>query len=253
MPEGHLLHRLARDHAAAFAGHPVAVSSPQGRFAAEAAQLDGTVLEGTDAYGKYLLHHYEGGRTVVVHLGRRGLFLAFPAPAPDPRPQVRLRVTGPALAADLIAPLTCALRTPEDVARLVAGLGPDPLRDDADADLVWRRLSATRRPLGAVLLDQAVLAGIGNVFRAEALFLLGIAPTRPASALSREDFDRLWALLVRLLRAGVEAGRIVSVDGAEPDARWVYKRERCRRCGTPVLVRDVGGRTAYWCPRDQPG
>lgn len=227
------------------------VSSPQGRFAGEAAALDGARFEGTDAYGKYLFHHYEGGRTVAVHLGRQGLFLALPVPPPAPRRQVRMRVEGPALAVDLIAPMRCARVDEAERAALVAGLGPDPIRDDADPERAWAAVARARQPIGTVLLDQAAFAGVGNVFRAEALFLIGVAPRRPAADLSREEFDRLWSVLVTTMRRSVDAGHIVTAD--DGDDRWVYKREQCRRCGAPVEVTTVGGRTSYHCPVDQPG
>ncbi len=250
MPEGHILHRLARD-LRALQGHSVAASSPQGRFPA-ADLLDGHRLEEASAHGKHLFLRFRPG-VVHVHLGIQGKFLRLELP-PPPRPQVRLRLATPAVAWDLIAPARCELLGDDGVAGLLAGLGPDPLRPEADPEVAWQRLPRHGRPVGAALLDQSVIAGVGNVFRAEALHLTGVAPDRPVGELSRTEFDALWQTLRSIMKAAVDEGRIVTVDTpgvAEADGRYVYKQGRCRRCATPVAVASIGGREAYWCPRCQ--
>jgi endonuclease VIII len=112
-----------------------------------------------------------------------------------------------------------------------------------------------------VLLDQSAIAGIGNVFRAEALFACGLHPSRPAASLPRAEFDRLWATVHEMMGRAVTDGRIVTVDPPagrsrteipENQARYVYKQACCRRCGAPVVSWILGGRTAYACPVDQP-
>lgn len=127
MPEGHILHRLARG-LDELRGPPLRVSSPQGRFPG-AGLLDGSRLSTAEAYGKHLLLHFRPG-AVHVHLGMQGKFLRL-APPPPPRPQVRLRLATAAVAWDLIAPARCELLDDGRVAALLAGLGPDPLRADA--------------------------------------------------------------------------------------------------------------------------
>jgi endonuclease VIII len=261
MPEGHVLHRLARD-LGALAGQPLAASSPQGRFARGAALIDGVRLDAVEAYGKHLLERFAGGLTVHVHLGMAGKLLRFPDPSRLPLPQVRLRLAGDGAAWDLIAPSTCELLDDAGVGRLIARLGPDPLRDDADPDRAWARLHASSAALGAALLDQSRIAGIGNVFRAEALFACGLHPARPAASLTRAEFDRLWATVRAMMRRSVDDGHLVTVDWLAGQAstaevpevvpRYVYKQERCRRCGAAVESWTLGGRTAYACPVDQP-
>ena len=274
MPEGHSLHRLA-GQLAELVGHQVAATSPQGRF--DPAQVDGATVTGVEAYGKHLLvalgpaGGMAGGAPgaeldVHVHLGMRGKFLRFsPVTGPGLK-QVRLRlaaVTGPGdeVAWDLIAPSTCELLDAEGRAALLATLGPDPLRPDADPAEARRRLQAFRGPVGAALMDQGVLAGVGNVFRAEILHALGIAPARPAREVTDAEFDALWARLATMMAQGVADGRIVTVDAppggvrtdvAEEHSRRVYKQDSCYDCGTAVVTATVNGRTSYACPRCQP-
>src|SRR6185437_5932868 len=119
----------------------------------------------TSAWGKHLFHHYDGGRVVHVHLGLYGTFTEFAAsPAPDPVGQVRMRMVGTAYGTDLRGPTTCEVVEQAEIAGIVARLGPDPLRRDADPARAWTRISKSRRPVGALLMDQAVIAGVGNVY-----------------------------------------------------------------------------------------
>jgi endonuclease VIII len=257
MPEGHTIHRLARDHARWFAGHPLHVSSPQGRFADAAARLDGRTLVATDAYGKHLFHRYEGEETVHVHLGLFGRFLHHPVPPPEPRETVRYRVVGADDAVDLVGATACALLGPDEVEAITARLGPDPIRHDADPERAWHALRRRSVGIGRALLDQQVLAGVGNVYRAEILFVHGIHPELPAKLLPREDWDSMWATLVTWLRRGVEEQRIITVDPDElgvpraelsrEEATYVYRSERCGRCDGEVRRWDLAGRWAYAC------
>jgi endonuclease-8 len=256
MPEGHLLHRLARDQAE-LAGRVLEVSSPQGRFAAGARALDGRRLDSVEAYGKHLFHRF-GDEGVHTHLGMQGKWIRLAGDRP-PRPQVRVRLATPEVAWDLIAPGTCELLDRAAWDELVASLGPDPL-DAGGEERAWKAVSAYGGTVGAALLDQSVIAGAGNVLRAESLFRAGVHPSRPAATLDRDAFHRIWTALVELMERSVEDGRIVSVPlpaseraaVAEADARMVYKQATCRRCGTPVETWDLAGRTAYACPTCQP-
>ena len=268
MPEGHTIHRLARHHKRLFGGAPVSASSPQGRFAEGAALLDGLVLGRTDAHGKHLFHGYGGTtrtpeRWLHVHLGLIGKFTTGEGPAPAPLGQVRLRLVGSGHYADLRGPMACEVLTPPDKAALQAKLGADPLRADADPDRAWARISRSPTSIGQLLMDQTVVAGVGNVYRAEVLFRHGIDPHRPGRDLDREQWDGVWADLVALLRAGVRAGRIVTTrpedrdrrrgTPSREDATYVYRRTGlpCRLCGTPVRTEPMAARNLYWCPACQ--
>jgi endonuclease-8 len=261
VPEGHTLHRLARDHRRWLRGERVAVSSPQGRFAG-AAQLDGDVLTGTDAYGKHLFHHYASGATVHVHLGLFGAFRYHPAPPPAPRDTVRMRVASHAHTIDLAGATACELVTPVEQEAILARLGPDPLRRDADPDAAYAALSRRRVGIGRALMDQSVLAGVGNVYRAELLFVHGLHPEHPAAEVDHATWTAMWDTLVGWMRAGVRTGRIVTVDPVEvgvPRARmtrdqatYVYRSDRCLRCDSEIRRWDLAGRWAYACETCQP-
>lgn len=261
MPEGHTVHRLARDQQE-LVGLSLQASSPQGRFAAGAALIHGRCLAGVEAKGKHLFHHYDSGGHLHVHLGMQGKFLRDGTGRP-PLPQARLRLEEPTagVAWELVAPSKCELLDDAQLASVLARLGPDPLRADSDAAEAQQRLAGDRRGIGEVLLDQSVISGAGNVFRAEALFACGVHPRRPGASLSAAELACLWRTLGEMMATAVVEGRIITVydDGVtdraslpEAEARFVYKQTRCRRCGTEVQTELIGGRTSYACPLCQP-
>jgi endonuclease VIII len=262
VPEGHTIHRLARDHAAWFGGGPVHVSSPQGRFTEAARLLDGTVLTGTDAYGKHLFHRYDGGQTVHIHLGLFGKVLRHDTPPPEPRDTVRYRVANGGTVIDLVGATACELLTDTEVTAITDRLGPDPIRRDADPERAWAALQRRSVGIGRALLDQRVLAGVGNVYRAEVLFVHALHPELSADAVPRETWDSMWTTLVSWLRRGVRQRRIITVDRAEigrprgtiprSEATYVYKRARCLRCATEIRRWELGDRWAYACETCQP-
>lgn len=270
MPEGHTLHRLARLHQRRFGGAAVRVSSPQGRFAESAAVVDGRVLRRTSVWGKHLFHHYDGGPIVHVHLGLYGAFTEWPVPAvpgaaglPEPVGQVRMRMVGTDYGTDLRGPTVCEVIDEGRVSAVLAKLGPDPLRRDADPSWAWARIAKSRRPIGALLMDQTVIAGVGNVYRSELLFRHRIDPFRPGQGIGEAEFDAAWTDLVALMKVGLRGGKIVVVlpehDHGAPSYRpdrprtYVYRRagEACRLCGEPIRTQVLEGRNVFWCPNCQ--
>ena len=269
MPEGHTIHRLAADHDARFRGQRVEVSSPQGRFAEGAARLDGVTFQTAEAVGKHLFLGFgPGAGWVHIHLGLFGKLDFGDTPAPPPTQTVRLRLVGSRAYADLRGPTRCALVTDADKAATAARLGPDPLRADADGARAWARISRSRTPIATLLLDQGVLAGVGNVYRAEVLFRQGVDPYRPGRTLRRAEWDAIWADLVALMRVGVRENRIDTVRPEHtPEAMgrpprvddhggevYVYRRtgQPCLLCATPVRTAELAARNLFWCPRCQP-
>lgn len=263
MPEGHTIHALARDLRREFAGAPIVASSPQGRFSAGAARIDGTTMVRSAAWGKYLFVDFDDGSILHVHLGLIGKFRPTIAAPTDPATTVRLRLGEGDAAWDLTGPARCELVEPHERRRIVDALGPDPLRRNAAARLpdLIEALERTSRPIGATLLDQSIVAGIGNVYRAEILFLCGIDPRRPSSSLSDDEVDRVWRTTIELMQIGVRLRRIVTTDPEEigrqrgrmrDDERlYVYHREHCRRCGSELRTDEVAGRRIDWCPTCQ--
>ena len=262
MPEGHTLHRLARLHQRRFAGAPVAVSSPQGRFS-DAAIVDGRLFTRASVWGKHLFHHYAGGPLVHVHLGLYGTFTESPTPMALPVGQVRMRIVGIDYGTDLRGPTACEVIDEGQVAAIIARLGPDPLRPDADPASAMARIAKSRKPIGALLMDQSVIAGVGNVYRSELLYRHHIDPFRLGRDVEEAEFAAMWTDLVALMKVGVRRGKIVVVRpehdhgapsyGPNRPRTYVYRRagEPCRVCGTPILTTVLEGRNLFWCPTCQ--
>jgi endonuclease VIII len=267
MPEGHTLHRLARLHQRRFARAPVVVSSPQGRFASSASAVDGRVFLRASVWGKHLFHHYADGPIVHVHLGLYGTFTEWErpdgAPLPEPVGQVRMRMVGAEYGTDLRGPTVCEVLDEAHVGDVVARLGPDPLRADADPSWAWTRITKSRRPIGALLMDQTIIAGVGNVYRSELLFRHLIDPFRAGRDIGEAEFDSAWTDLVALMKVGLRRGKIIAVrpehDHGPPSylpdrpRTYVYRRagEPCRVCGATIRTAVLEGRNVFWCPNCQ--
>ncbi len=266
MPEGHHIHRLALDLARAYGGRQVRVSSPQGRFADAAALLDETELETAWAVGKHLFVGFEGDKVVHIHLGLIGKLRPFPWPGGPG--EVRLRVGTPEQGVhDLTGPQVCELISHDEAGAVAAASGPDPLDPQADRERAWVRLARSSKTIAALLMDQKIFAGVGNIYRAEVLFRHGIDPFLPGKELPRKTFDAMWDDLVELMPQGVLDDRIDTVRPEHsPEAMnrpprvdrhggevYVYRRAGlpCLVCGTEVRTEDHAARNLYWCPRCQ--
>ncbi len=323
MPEGHSVHRIARQFALHFVGKRIAASSPQGRFAAGAAELDGHELVDSRAVGKQMFLEFDHARWLRVHLGmygawdfageitadattasangrmgqtnQRGTVLDAagedslrsigapritrlrmaeqeklePATAtfpPEPVGAVRVRLLADDAVADLRGPTACEVLSPEEVQAAIAKLGPDPLVDSPKKgeDRFTAAVLKKPTPIGLLLMDQSVVSGIGNVYRAELLFRARIDPHTPGRLLSEETVRALWKDWSKLLKSGVKLGQMMTMDGLtkkqyaealahRDDRHWVYHRDGkpCRVCGTPIAMELAAGRKLYWCPKDQ--
>lgn len=327
MPEGHSVHRIARQFEHNFVGHRVSASSPQGRFVDGAALLDGRVMERVFAVGKQMFADFGDDIWLRIHLGIYGAWdfageisvdptiasangrmgqtnqhgtdlalkvldeagenslssIGAPRRArvrmseqtkgdtdvewesfpPEPVGAVRLRLLTETTVADLRGPTACEIRTGEQIEQTIAKLGPDPAHDDS-TEAEERFVSVVRKkqtPIGLLLMDQSVVSGIGNVYRAELLYRAGIDPHTPARDVPEELVRELWRDWVRLLRVGIETGQMMTMDNLTGDAyakamanrddrHWVYKREGlpCRVCGTNIVLEEMGNRKLYWCP-----
>ncbi|MFF2202073.1 Fpg/Nei family DNA glycosylase [Streptomyces sp. NPDC058145] len=267
MPEGHTIHRLAQDYAERFQGTTPRVTSPQGKFSDAADLLDGALLTGTEAHGKHLFLRFRDTDWVHIHLGLFGKVAFGPAPAPPPTDTVRLRLAADTAYVDLRGPTTCALITDAEKRAVHDRLGPDPLRTDADPGAAYRRISRSRTTVAALLMDQKVIAGVGNVYRAEVLFRHGIDPYRAGRDLTPAEWEAIWADLVALMREGVRDNRIDTVRPEHtPEAMgrpprvddhggevYVYRRatQPCLICGTGIRTAGLAARNLFWCPTCQ--
>jgi endonuclease-8 len=262
VPEGHTIHRLARHVRSRLGGRQVSAASPQGRFSSDAALVDGHTLHRVDAHGKHLFLGFDDC-WIHIHLGLFGRVTVEPTPADPPRGAVRLRLVADETVLDLRGPTVCAVISPDDKRALHARLGADPLRGDADPERAYERLRRRRLPLGALLLDQSLVAGIGNVYRAELLHRAALSPHREGRRVSATEWAGLWDDTVTQMRAGARSGRIVTTArehrdqpsgrARRSDAHYVYKRRGlpCRRCGSVVLADEMAARTIFWCPSCQ--
>lgn len=313
MPEGHSLHRLARQFDDVFGGQTVNVSSPQGRFAVDAQRIDGCRLEYAFAKGKQLFCLFSNDLYLRVHLGLYGAFsfggdsyftgassIGAPrkigeretsapqeageyAGPPAPVGAVRARIVSEHGWADLRGPTACEVLDHEQVQIQLAKLGPDPLvgtavrfraakgqADPAEADarldeaytLFRANLLRTKSPIGIVLMNQQLISGVGNIYRAEALFRNRISPDLPANELSTRTARKLWNDIVETMEDGVRDGRIITTHPEDRDpegllwpdnAYYVYQRQGmgCRKCNAKISLAEVAARKLYWCPKCQ--
>ena len=260
MPEGHSIHRIARDMGRWFSGQKLTASSPQGRFAAGARRIDGARLDLADAHGKHLLLWF-GEEALHIHLGLYGRTKGYALPSPEPRGAIRLRLEGSKRGWDLRGPTACELLDSCGVNALKRRLGPDPLRSDSSWEDLARSLAGRRKKIGAALLDQSIVSGLGNIYRAELLHELRLHPEMPANSLSDTQLKLLWSTSVRWMQEGVRLNRIVTPSVEETGLPFrkmapysklrVFRREKCRTCGGPIDIRMVAQRKLYWCPKCQ--
>ena len=274
MAEGHAVHGIA-GRLRQLVGARVRSSSPNGAFEAEV--FDRRVIADAQAVGKHLLVSAVGvGLTAHLHLAMDGAVSVrrhtraldgdFPRTAPPVHGNVAWRLLSATHHAELTDPAVCELLDDDGVIALRARLGPDPLRDDAEPDLARCRIQASKRPVGALLIDQKVIAGIGNVYRAELLHRARLDPFTPGREVDDDTFAALWQDTVDLMTLGLGAGWIVTDEAqmaAARDAlvrgervpRWpkayaVYGRagRPCPVCGSTVLAERMGQQRMFWCP-----
>ena len=202
---------------------------------------------------------------VHIHFGMSGRFGTFPTnSAPPLKPTTRLVLQdGNDIIAHLSA-MTCESGTLEDYDRWSAKLGPDPLREDADFERLWNTCGlpncrAGKTSIGAVLMDQKRIAGVGNIYRAEILFKAKVHPETPANELGRAKFELVWYHCIDLMRKGVLQGSILTVDendkllpGGSTRRRYVYNQSKCLMCQSKVQSWNMKNRTCYACVTCQP-
>ena len=298
MPEGNEVHRWAERHTEAFGGRKVNVLPGPGHRFHDAHLVDGKKLKRVHAVGKHLGYEFGDALMLHVHLGRFGDWTEGCGPLPAVKGALRavLQRAGSAKDARKVkgAPHNlrcehddgtqpfpagqvewCELRGPTDCSvydrakweALLERLGPDPLGEDAkghdDPAKYIEAVLKSKKPIAELLMDQAVLSGVGNIYRAEILFRHRVNPFLAGSAMEPKVLKAMWKDLIPLLRAGMVDRRIVCTKRADRPSRrepaprgeehYVYRRhgKPCFVCGERVLHRDLAGRTLFWCGKDQ--
>ena len=265
MPEGHSIHRVANTFRSEYLDSKVKVVSPQGRFESDAKLVSGRTLIESTAVGKQLFLGFDNELTIRIHLGIYGKwnFYQVPIPkAPEIWGQVRARFGVKSASADLRGPTVCEVIDQQAVDLVLKRLGPDPLNPDASGSEALRFVSKVKNSkvaIGAALMNQAVISGIGNVYRAELLFRAGLNPKTPGEKISESALLAIWVDAVKLMRIGVKKGVMLTRDDhlsgtvLVRDRYFVYKREGllCRVCNKKVVVEEYLTRKLYWCPKCQ--
>ncbi|MEK9685571.1 MAG: DNA-formamidopyrimidine glycosylase family protein [Rhodospirillaceae bacterium] len=258
MPEGHTIHRAARDHQKLFAGQELIISSPQGRFRDGASRLTGNVCQSVEAIGKHLLYHFSEDKILHIHLGLFGKIRKSKVPAVDAIGAVRVRLVGRTHFIDINGPTICEIIEQPDLEKLLDRIGPDLLRNDADPEQSFNRICKSRSQIGALLMDQSVIAGIGNIYRTEILWRQSIHPKTPGTAISREIFKCLWKDAKLLLELGVKKNAIITTD--KPSVAKTRYKERvnifgkslCPRCRGAIRKFEISKRRVFVCENCQP-
>lgn len=264
MPEGHSIRFMGDLHHNAFNNKTLTITSPQGRFAEGAAKINQKQLTNVTTHGKHLFLHFADD-IVHIHLGLYGWFELSKNPTKQPKDSIRMRIQtenddGMTYVSDLVGPTVCKLIGAEEMAAKRLKLGADPLREDANPGLAWEAIHKSKRTIGELLMDQSVFAGIGNVYRAELLFLSRLDPYISGNNLSKSTFDEIWNNAKRLLAEGSIDGSIRTVEQkhlqpkecSQPgcaQTSYVYKRhgQNCRICNSIIKMSELKGRMLYWC------
>ena len=265
MPEGHSIHRVANTFRGDYLDSKVKIVSPQGRFESDAKLVSGRKLLTSTAVGKQLFLGFDNELTIRIHLGIYGKWNFYKVPvakAPDVWGQVRARFGVKSASADLRGPTVCEVIDQDAVNLVLKRLGPDPLNPDpsgAEAVKFVSKVKGSQVPIGAALMNQAVISGIGNVYRAELLFRAGLNPKTPGQKITESALIAIWDYAVKLMRIGVRTGMMLTRDDHSSgrvlvrDRYFVYKREglECRLCNKKVLMEEFLARKLYWCPKCQ--
>ena len=258
MPEGHTIHRAARDHQEILAGQLLTVSSPQGRFTEEASLLTAQFCLAVEALGKHLLYRFKNGKTLHIHLGLFGRIRKRKLPLVEPRGAVRVRLVSSTHVIDINGPTICQILAEYEVMKLINRIGPDVLRSDANPGLAFNKIVKSKAPIGRLIMDQSVMAGIGNIYRSEILWRQGVHPEIPGKAINRQTFDKIWDDAKALLMIGVKHNAIITVNNTRPSkSRYqervnIFAKGTCPKCKGAIRRFEISGRRTFVCETCQP-
>ena len=176
----------------------------------------------------------------------------------EPIGAVRVRLVGDTHCIDINGPAICEVMGPVETKVLFNRIGPDILRSDAEPIRAFARTAKSKLPIGQLLMDQSVIAGIGNIFRSEILWRQGVHPKTPGNAIDETTFNKIWEDARDLLALAVKHNSIITVQDGKPSSGKyrervnVYKKTRCPKCGGGIQCHNMAGRKAYACEKCQP-
>jgi endonuclease-8 len=263
MPEGNEVHRFAAEHAEWFVDRAVRVEAPNGRFEDGAVLLDRRKLKSVEAFGKHLFYDFGRDHQLHIHLGMYGWFWDGPMPHPPIKGALRLRLSTPEHWVELRGPTACDVLSDQEREAILLRLGPDPLNATSNPKSALTQIASSRMPIALLLMDQAVIAGIGNCYRSELLFRARLHPKRPGRSVPEDTVQKIWREAQTLMRTGMTDGRMVTTlakDRPHPrgpvrddETHYVYRRamKPCFICGTPIEMQEMAARKVYWCPQCQ--
>lgn len=254
MPEGHTIHRSARDQRPLLVGKVLFVTSPQGRFRDGAKLLSAATCTEIEALGKHLLYHFDTGRVLHIHLGLAGKIYPKALPTEPPRDVVRVRLESKSHAVEIAGPAICEVLDTTELRDLRDRYGPDLLAEQPEPERAIERIRASRSNIATLLMNQKVISGIGNIYRCEILWLLKLSPMMRGCDLSEATLRELWDKMRELMQLGVEHNSIIT-NGDLPAAGHdvtervnIYAQKVCPRCGTGIVMSKLAQRSLYSCP-----
>ncbi len=264
MPEGDTIRRTAEMLNTALAGRSVSAFESAIDALARRVSTGGIVgqrLLGVEARGKHLLMRFESGATLHTHMGMRGSWHLYRTSTRwrKPRTRARIVITANDVVAVCFSPMSAELLTPHELRKSMrlTRLGPDALADGFDvAEAAGRLRDRGEQEIGVAILDQKALAGVGNVYKSEVLFLTGTNPFARVESLADRTIQRIVATAAQQLKRNLGRSERRTTSSLTPGALNVYGRggEPCRRCGETVrrAYQGLQRRSTYWCPRCQP-
>jgi endonuclease VIII len=263
MPEGNEIHRWARIHRETFVGKKICVETPNGRFP-DAALLSGRKLKAVIAHGKHLGYDFGPNLKLHVHLGRFGDFVEGTMPFPEARGALRMRWSTNTDWLELRGATDCSVFSDLQWKALENRLGADPLAPGSKPGEAVASMRKANLAIGALLMEQSLFAGIGNIYRAELLYRAKWNPFTAGKDTPEKVLRAVWKDAVKLMPDGMVDRRIVTTrakDRPHPNGKaqrgethYVYRRhgQPCFVCGNTIQRVDLAGRTLYWCPTCQP-
>ena len=257
MPEGHTIHRAARDHRRAFSGQKLSVTSPQGRFSEGASLLDSEFCETVEAFGKHLLYRFKSSRALHVHLGLFGRLRKQSLPLKPPKGAVRVRLASKKHFVDINGPTICEVLDQSGVNALLNRIGPDVLRADANPEISFQKIRRSNLPIGRLIMDQSIMAGIETSIARKSYGARQFIRRYQA----RQSHDKPLIAFGQICipssyrdeeKCNCHCRRPNSLKKKISEKYNIFGRVSCPKCDGAVRHLEINKRRAFVCDRCQP-